>query len=39
MLSSKATNNKYIRKVKQYIAVGTIRMFIAPSAKHQQSLG
>ena len=35
-LSSKATYNKYIcQKIeKQYIAVGTVRMFIEPSAKH-----
>ena len=34
-LLSKATYNKYIchKKVKQYIAVGTIRMFIEPSAE------
>ena len=34
MVLSKATYNKYIchKKVKQYIAVGTIRMFIEPSA-------
>ena len=32
-LLSKATYNKYIclKKVKQYIALGTIRMFIEPS--------
>ena len=24
---------------KQYIEVGTVRMFIEPSAKHEQSLG
>ena len=39
MLLSKATYSRYMRKVKQYIAVGTIRMSIEPSARHQQSLG
>ena len=36
MFLSKATHNKYIcqKKVKQYISVGTVRMFIEPSAKH-----
>ena len=36
MLLSKATYNKYIcnKKVKQYITVGTVRMFTEPSAKH-----
>jgi hypothetical protein len=35
------TNNKYIcqKEEKQSIAVGTVRMFIDPSAKHQQLLG
>ena len=35
MLLSKATYNKYIRqeKEKQHIAVGTVKMFIEPSAK------
>ena len=38
----KQLNNNYIyqKKVKrQYIAVGTVRLFIEPSAKHEQSLG
>ena len=35
------SDNKYIfqKKEKQYIAVGTVRMFIEPSAKHYQLLG
>ena len=35
------SDNKYIfqKKEKQYIAVGTVRMFIDPSAKHYQLLG
>ena len=35
-LSSKVTYNKHVcqKKVKQYIAVGTVRMFMEPSAKH-----
>ena len=41
-LLSKATYNKYICQKKQklqYIAVGTVRMFIEPIAEHYQSLG
>ena len=40
MLLSKATYNKYIchKKGKKDITVGTVRMFIEPSAKHRQSL-
>ena len=37
MLLSKATYDKYIfqkKEKQQYIAVGTVRMFIEPSAKH-----
>ena len=36
MLLSKVTYNKYIcqKKEKQYIAVGTLRMFIETSVKH-----
>ena len=36
MLLSRVTNNKniYQKKLKQYIAVGTVRMFIEPSANH-----
>ena len=38
-LLSEATYNKYIcqKKVKQYIAVSTVRMIIEPSAKHQHT--
>ena len=42
MLLSKATYDKYIfqkKEKQQYIAVGTVRLFIEPSAKHKQSLG
>ena len=39
MLLSKATYNKYVCQKKQYIAVGTVRMFIEPRVKHLQSLG
>ena len=41
MLLVKATYNKYIcqKKEKQYIAFGTVKIFIEPSAKHLQLLG
>ena len=40
MLLSKSTYNQHIcqKKVKQYIAFGTVSMFIEPSAKHLQSV-
>ena len=45
MLLSKATYNLHLQVCLSeegqtiYIAVGTVRMFIEPSAKHWQSLG
>ena len=41
-LLSKAPYNNYIcqeKEKQQYIFVGTVRMFIEPSAKHWPSLG
>ena len=41
MLLSKATYNKYIcpKEEKQYISVGTVKMFTEPSAKRPQTVG
>ena len=38
MLLSKVTYNKYICHVSQYIAIGTVKMFIEPSASSNQPI-